>query len=373
MKKRKTKNTINSNIMKTKPNFFFTLSIFLLSFIAIQTGCKKDDPEPDPVKKKYAWAVGAADSTEYALIYFSADGGKNWIRQGEGQASIKDLTLNDVWAVDESTVWAVAQQNVILKTTDGGTNWFHVPPPSTRTDASLSSISIIGKDDIWISGNVVYHSTDGGNSWTSIQSPVLTNKNFQGIHAINSNIVYGAGSYMGTGHGFIARTTDAGQSWDSIVPADNFNKNEWIGITSSDPNNIVVHGGHSHYVYSNDGGQTWTNDSTRIAGGTGGGGPDLNDLTMLDAQTWWGALDYDNIGITNNGGSSLWTNQGPAPGPSGMFLLGIDYYDKDLCIIVGGGAGWPPAGKIIQTSNGGQLWELGLTTGAQMQKVSFIK
>ena len=357
--------------MKTKKLFFTIISLALLSILAIQFGCKKDDPEP--VKKKYVWAVGDADSTDYALIYFSADGGENWVRQGEGQAAIKGIGIVDVWAVDENTVWAVAGQNVILKTTDGGTNWFRVPPPGKRVDAELSSIFIIGTNDIWISGSVVYHSTDGGSSWITIHSNVLADKALQGIHAVTSNVVYVAGGYTNNDYGFIARTEDGGQTWDSIVPANDYNINRWIGVTSSDPNNIVIHGAHSHYIYSNDGGQSWKNDSTRIAGGTGGGGPDINDLEMLDAQNWWSAMDYDNIGLTNNAGTSPWENQGPAPGPSGMFLLGIDYYDKDLCVIVGENTNFPRAGKIIQTTNGGQLWNLKINTTAAMMKVSFIK
>lgn len=91
--------------MKTKPTFYLTISIILLCILAIQVGCKKDND--DPVKKKYVWAVGHADSTNYALIYFSDNGGENWVRQGEGQAALKDINIYDVWAVDENTVWAV--------------------------------------------------------------------------------------------------------------------------------------------------------------------------------------------------------------------------------------------------------------------------
>ena len=347
-----------------------TLVIIALVLFTLNT-CKKDDPQPDPVKMKYVWAVGSHDSTNYALIYFSDNGGENWVRQGEGQDALQGIDLNDVWAVDENTVWAVAQQNVILKTTDGGANWFRVPPPTKRTDATLSSISIIGKTDIWISGNVVYHSTDGGNNWTSIQSPVLTNKDLQGIHAISKNIVYVAGGRDRGENGFIARTTDGGQTWDSIVPADDFNKNEWIGVTSSDPDNVVVYGGTSHYTYTTNGGQTWVNDSVPNTGGGAVGGADINCLIMLDSQIWWGAFDYDGIFKTNNAGST-WNNQGIAPGPKGMWLVGIDYYDKDLCVIVGASSD-SFIGKIIRTSDGGQLWELCIETDAWMNKVSFIK
>jgi len=67
-----------------------------------------------------------------AFIYFSDNGGENWVRQGADQTALQGIDVNDVWAVDENTVWAVANQNVILKTTDGGINWNRVAAPSQR-------------------------------------------------------------------------------------------------------------------------------------------------------------------------------------------------------------------------------------------------
>ena len=92
---------------------------------------------------------------------------------------------------------------------------------------------------------------------------------------------------------------------------------------------------------------------------------------MLDSQTWWGAFDYDGIYETKDAGTN-WLSQGSAPGPKGMWLVGIDYFDNQLSVIVGESS-MSNTGKIIKTANGGQLWELKLETHAQMHKVSFIK
>jgi photosystem II stability/assembly factor-like uncharacterized protein len=94
-------------------------------------------------------------------------------------------------------------------------------------------------------------------------------------------------------------------------------------------------------------------------------------MKMLDETTWWGAFDYDEIFKTENSGD-LWSSQGPAPGPQNMWLLGLDYYDEDMCIIVGSSAS-SNNGKIIKTGNGGQSWELKHECDAWLQKVSFIK
>jgi len=357
--------------MKTNKVFYVILACTILSFSVFQLGCKKDNDEPEPSNNNVVWAVGAADSTNYGTILFSADGGDNWNRQGEGYAGLSGVYLNDVWVVDENTAWVVGSGNTILQTTDMGQTWNKMTLPPKPPEVELVSISLIGSDNIWVSGSygTVYNSTDGGQTWTEIQADVLQNKYIQGIHAVSADVIYCVGGYEGGNtDGFIARTNDAGQSWDSIVPTDNYNKHLWIGAASSG-NAHIVYGQEAHYVVSDDGGQSWKNDSVPGTGGTNGA--DINCLKMLNATTWWGAFDYDEILRTDNSGA-YWDMQGPAPGPQNMWLLGLDYYNEDICIIVGSSAS-SNNGKIIKTGNGGQSWELKQETAAWMQKVSFIK
>lgn len=357
--------------MKTKQSLFTLLAIIFFFLAAIQLGCNKDNDEPEPGTEQVVWAVGAADSTNYGTILFSSDGGDNWVRQGEGNQALSGNNLNDVWVVNENTAWVVGDGNLILKTTDKGQTWKQITAPAQRPEVELVSISMVGSDNIWISGSygTVYNSIDGGNSWIAIEWDALDNKYLQGIHAINSNEIYCVGGYEGSNtNGFIARTVDGGQSWDSIVPADNYNKHLWIGVTSSG-NSHIVYGQEAHFIISKDGGQNWQNDSVLGTGGTNGA--DINCLKMLNATTWWGAFDYDEIFKTENSGD-LWSSQGPAPGPQNMWLLGLDYYNEDMCIIVGSSAS-SNNGKIIKTGNGGQSWELKQECDAWMQKVSFIK
>ena len=358
--------------MKTKKTIWLLLAITLLGITIIISGCKKDD-EPDPAQEKKVWAVGFADNTNYGTIMYSANGGETWIRQGGDSEALLGINISDVWAVDENTVWAVGYHNTILKTTDGGHNWESVQAPNKNVIPDLSSISIVSNNNIWISGSngAVYNSTDGGATWNSIESDYLSDKYIQGIHAASTDVIYTTGGYTeGAPRGFIARTVDAGQTWDSIVPANDFNKHLWIGIKSSDINNVVVYGGNSQYIHTIDGGQNWKNDSVPSAGG-GGLGDDLNCLTMLDANIWWGAFDLDGIYITEDAGNT-WQNNGPAPPPGNMWLLGISAYDRDLCVIVGSSES-SNNGKIVRTIDGGKIWETVYETNAWMNKVSFVK
>ena len=152
--------------MKKKQAFYATISIVVLSILTIQFGCKNNNDDPEPARIIPVWAVGATDSTNYGTILYSSDGGENWVRQGDSTAALLGVSISDVWAVDENKVWAVGSGNVILKTTDKGETWNRIPAPSQRPDVELVSISLIGSDNIWISGTygTVYNSTDGGNT-----------------------------------------------------------------------------------------------------------------------------------------------------------------------------------------------------------------
>lgn len=357
--------------MKTRTLLYASLSATLLLILSIQLGCKEENNDPDPDIGKYVWAVGTPDNQQYGTILFSPNAGDNWERQAEGFAALKDVYLSDVWAVDDKTVWAVGSSNTILKTTDGGSTWSLISVPNQKSNVELVSISLIGSNTIWVSGSLgtVYRSGDGGNNWTHINSEVLGTKYLQGIHAIDANTAYVVGNNNAMPQrGFIAYTTDAGLSWDSLVPAADYNKNIWIGVASSSQDNIIIYGGESHYMISHNGGQNWQNDSIEGTGGTDGA--DINCLKMLDDQIWWGAFDYDYIGQTKDAGIT-WEKQ-DSPGPYGEWLLGIDYYDENICVIVGESSN-SNTGKIIKTADGGRIWDLVYPTEFQMRKVSFNK
>ena len=343
---------------------FVTLAI--ASIFMLISGCdKNNDDNQVTVKKKYAWVVGSWDSTHYGLILCSRDGGNTWQRQAAGLHSLHETSLNDVYAIDTSNVWIVGDNNTIFKTHDGGHNWDSIPAPVNLPGAWLQSISIIGTDNIWISGSngTVYHSDNGGGTWTFFDPGIFGNVTMNGIHAIDARTVYVvAGTQT---EGFIFRTTDAGQTWNSIVLENNYNSHQWIGVKASDFNHILVYGVKSHFSFSSDAGITWKNDSVPNNEG------DINCLAMPDAQTWWSACDHDGLFLTTNSGT-LWTRQ-TSPPPAAMFLLGVDYFNKNDAIIVGRSS-VSLAGKIIKTSDGGNLWELKYyTTSSRLAKVSCIK
>ncbi len=350
----------------------FLLSVMMIMLAMIISCSKKNDDPQTVTKKPYAWVAGERDSTGYGMILFSADSGETWVRQGQGTTALKDIDVSDIWAVDENTVWAVCSDNVILKTLDRGQAWARIQAPMNKAGTRLLAIYIMNKTNIWISGSggTVYKSADNGNTWTMFDTTFFHNGLMQGIWAVSLEKVYvvgGVGIGSSISRGFIALTLNGGNTWDSIVPSDNYNKHEWIGVTSCG-NKVVVYGGRSHYLVSTDGGGTWKNDSVPNTGGIFGA--DINHLIMLDPQTWWGAFDLGHIYLTKDGGNN-WTKQ--ETGQTGEYLVGIDAWNSQFALAVGDAASMPRSGPILKTSNGGSSWVTKKTYRSSLYKVSFIK
>lgn len=345
-------------------HFGFLFSVMMIMLAIAFNGCKNEDNPVPSEREKYVWVSGSIDSTGYGMILYSADGGENWERQGEGNPSLRGIDVQDIWAVDDKTVWAVGSRNVILKTLDGGKNWVQVQAPENNPDTFLSSICIVNQTNIWISGSggTVYSSTDNGNTWTRFD-PTFFNSHFmQGIWAITPQKVYVVGNDQE--RGYIFCTTDGGATWDSISPSADYNRHSWIGVTSN-KNTIVIYGRASHYIASTDGGITWKNDSVPT-----GGGADINDLMMLNPETWWGAFDYNQFYLTNDGGS-VWIRQLTVNNT--MFMFGIDAWDSQFALAVSRNSGMPLRGFILKTVNGGTNWEVKQSYSSRLSKITFIK
>jgi photosystem II stability/assembly factor-like uncharacterized protein len=345
------------------------LMLMLMIFLIISCSKKNDNTIPSE-RKKYAWICGDKDSTGYGMIFYSADSGETWVRQGEGSEVLKGVDVYDIWAVDENNVWAVCSGNVVLKTSDGGQSWKRAQTPSNPSLPRLSAISIVNKTSIWISGSAgtVINSPDGGVSWKLLDTIFFQRAMLQGVWAINTQKIYVVGRRKNLDpRGFICFTLNGGETWDSLVPENDYNKNEWIGVTSY-ANTIVIYGGKAHYMVSTNGGITWKNDSVPGTGGTSGA--DINHLIMLNSQTWWGAFDMNLIALTTDGGVT-WSHQPTDQG--GQYFIGIDAWDSKLALAVGMAVNWPNKGPVLKFSSGSESWTTKKAYRSNLSKVTFIK
>lgn len=364
---------------KFTPRIAF-VPLFSLIFLIIALwnyGCKKDSENPSlpqGINKvpPVAWAVGSQDSTSRASVFYSADSGSNWFRQGAASSALLNFDAFDLFVTDTNNVWVVGTNRSIARTRDGGNTWTQVTPPAVSPEAEFLSISIVKDTAIWISGlgpntGFVCMSDDDGASWSVMESDLFQHYMMQGVMALNAQVIYAVGNRSDGWAGIICRTLDGGITWDSISLPDNYSKRvSWIGVTATDEKHVVVYGQKNHYTYTTDGGVTWENDSVVFSGT---GQADINHLIMLDHQSWWAALDMGNIMMTRDGGEN-WTHQNTS-GINSMYLMGIDAYDENIAVVVGQSLSWPKIGGILQTTDGGDNWANRKATDYWMFKVAF--
>ena len=105
-----------------------------------------------------------------ALLFISSISYSQWYQLNSGT----NLTLHDIFFVNPSTGFAVGDSAIIIKTTNGGSNWFTVKPPGY---GELFTVEFINANTGWAGGGKhvimnayqtqAFYTTNGGNTWIS--------------------------------------------------------------------------------------------------------------------------------------------------------------------------------------------------------------
>ncbi|MBZ0203950.1 MAG: T9SS type A sorting domain-containing protein, partial [Ignavibacteria bacterium] len=169
---------------------------------------------PDP-NTGYATSVGS--------LYKTTNFGDNFITQYNPSAQI----LNSISFPNVITGYACGDGGTLIKTSNGGENWFIVEPISQPLKYTYYFANVFFVDALtgYIAGSkysadtsVFIKTTDGGANWSTQRYTVSTWGRFTSIFFINSNTGFiGAAS-----NALILKTTNGGGDWyDVIVPTTN--------------------------------------------------------------------------------------------------------------------------------------------------------
>ncbi|KAB2846517.1 MAG: hypothetical protein F9K45_01710, partial [Melioribacteraceae bacterium] len=215
-------NTITKNTVRLLSLFAFLLSGTFLKSQSIE----KITPVFDPPGNYYL-TLGAFTDTLHGWvgepninkIWFTVDGGYSWHIQKE----IGEEKLSDIFFLDYGHGWAVSvlpteDSSKIYYTEDGGTNWISYTAPLIYTINFVDESTGIG-----VGKNGIYKTTDGGITWQK------KNLDFEGTLLENQNLImkdnygYSIGYKIDTTHSYsisysIIKTTDYGENWRFIYP-----------------------------------------------------------------------------------------------------------------------------------------------------------
>ncbi len=283
------------------------------------------------VNENVGWSIGFN-----GLIIKTTDGGNNWFSQTNW--SVTTRTLYGVYAVDENNVWVVGNNETILKSTNGGDTWTALPAIFSP-ETSYRGVYFLDVNTGFVIGNRsrIAKTTDGGNTWTPVNTPTGTVQlwtvdfNSQGV-----GLAVGASSQ-------VWRSTDFGNTWNLITGFPSTSIIFYSGRFGSD-NIAYISGGSGYFFKSTDAGLTWETAGYRFTSQR------IRDVSFADNNN--GYVVGTNLVAKTTDGGKTWAEQ-------------VSPYTGDISEVVAltpdiavAGCG---DGNILRTANGGNTWQQVIT------------
>ena len=156
-------------------------------------------------------------------IYYSNNRGVTVAAQEDGSTTVQ--SLNDISAADTLTLYAVGDNNTIIKTIDGGNIWFTLAGPATSIYPNdLYKVVAVPSTDIVLVGDEqgnVYRSGDGGSTWSLVFANTNLAGGIRGMAVCDCNVIMIAGNtqdpyFYGASEGFVYQSVDGGNSWFGV-------------------------------------------------------------------------------------------------------------------------------------------------------------
>lgn len=313
----------------------------------------------EAITKDHAVVVGYSGK-----ILVTRDGGRNWSQQRSGT----DLALYGVRFADERHGWIVGQEGLILRTVDGGDTW--TPQESNATfeerdgtvkRAYLFDVDALDAHTAWAVGDrsILVSTTDGGTTWRSRKVEMQTDLSGGQSLAAADPILYDV-DFVDGRHGWIVGefgkvlySEDGGETWREDTPSlmegteyiDLLDLPTLFGVFARDPRNAVAAGLEAHIARTRDG-RTWRYDTVDP-----GGIPLVDPLYAVaelpDGSAW--AVGAAGTVVRKHADDERWARTHIGQDVL-TWLRAVDFSDAQHGWMVGG------FGLIFRTTDGGRTW-----------------
>ena len=262
---------------------------------------------------------------------------------------------------DERLGYAVCGDGKIVKTTDGGNNWFVLLENDSVYCRSVEFVDTLTgyvggfcRPSSTLAGNnVLRKTTDGGLTWTDL-TPLIHQKAKRGICGLaiaDKTTIYGCGNWY-QDSGYIIKSTDAGSTWSfidmrsyasSVIDMYFLNKDTGFAVGKGPrPQEAPI------ILYTTDGGASWDYKFySTIPHGY------CWKIQRLDNKTFFGSIeDMGNVPakiVKSVDGGMTWTMLQVSAVP--YYLEGVGFIDEKK--------GWAGGDQSYsyETENGGVSWK----------------
>jgi photosystem II stability/assembly factor-like uncharacterized protein len=272
------------------------------------------------------WTVG-----DGGIILKTINGGDNWINIVNPAIS---KPLSGISIVDSNVVYITGWFETIIKTIDGGSNWIIIRNGPSGQGSSYDAIFFINANTGWIAGpdQMVWKTTDGG---TTLTGGYLSGT-FHDLFFKDENTGLVTGSAMSS-----YKTTNGGNNWYHMIIPFGIVISEFYKISVVNNQFCWLAGNDRRIFRSTNFGDTWDT----ISGIPSPSNDYIYCSAFTNTLTGWIGGENNRLYKTTNGGFN-WKQENTG---TGLWFWGALYCFSDSIVWGVGGMG-----KIINTTTGGQ-------------------
>ncbi len=240
----------------------------------------------------------AGSNATNGIILKTTDGGTNWSQQ----IITTMFSLRSVYFVNANTGYAVGNDSIggghIMKTIDGGGIW---TLQTNATIQGLNSVYFSNADTGYTVGNsgVILKTTNGGANWATQTSG--TTLILSSVYFTTADTGYAVGMGLIGNGAKILKTCNGGANWITQNSGTSGITDGLFSVHFTDANTGYAVGGNGAIVKTINGGTNWVIQPTGTLNG-------LHSINFIDANTAFANGDYGTILKTIDAGAN-WTTQ----------------------------------------------------------------
>jgi photosystem II stability/assembly factor-like uncharacterized protein len=233
-----------------------------------QTGAQGDVPTiwslaVDPVDPRILFA-----GTRPAGVYRSRDGGQRWEKLAVDIAMECSIGTPFVTGVmvdpdDHRAVWAGVEIDGVFRSLDGGDTWTHVDTGLYDPDIHAMAIAATTPKRVYAStARELFTSVDRGETWQPLGVKAkwpLPYARGMAVKADDPGVLFAGCGETTTGEkGYVLRSTDMGETWETLNLPVQANATIWgLATHAADANRVLAFSLFGEVYVSDDAGDSW--------------------------------------------------------------------------------------------------------------------